>query len=413
RMVVSSKNYAERFQIQSSEVISLLIDGDLSGWHNYAEAVKESAEFETTDRTKGTDTLFMYFVSSTTAKPKIIERSHMSGTIGHLSTMYWMGLRPGDVHLGVSSPGWSMHDWNNFIAPWNAEATILVDRLSRFNAKVLLDTMEHAKVTTFCAPPTVWRLLLQEDLTQLKIPLREAISTGEPLTDDLIKKIKDVWDVQIRDGYGQTETTMMIGVTPGQNVATETLGRVLPGYKIDLLDHEGRSVKEGEICVESAILPDHPYHSGDVARVDADGNYTYLGRTDELFKSSDYRISPFELESVLLENPAVREVAVIPSPDPIRYAVPKAIITLAKNLEPTKEIAIDIMNFTRTRLSPFKRIRRVEFSELIIAADGKIQRDELIKKEIEKRKSNEKSPYEFWEEDARATLPETWAQDLP
>ncbi len=413
RLVATKKQHVDRFRLESSGVISLLTDGALPGWQDYAEATKESADFESSEKTKATDPVFLYFASSMTAKPKLVEHSYLSFTVGHLSSMYWMGLRPGDVHLGVSSPGWSMHDWNNFIAPWNAEATIFIDRLSRFNAKVLLDTMEHYKVATFCAPPTVWRMILQEDLSQYHIPLREALSTGEPLTEEIMSKIHETWGLQVRDGFSQTETSVLIGVAPGQKSVLGSLGKVLPGYTIRLLDEDGREVKEGEICLESSVLPTQPFHSGDVAKVDGEGHYFYVGRNDSLFKSSDYRISPFEIESVLMENPAVREVAVIPSPDPVRYAVPKAIIVLAKGLEPTKEIAIDIMNFTRMRLAPFKRVRRVEFHDLMKNAEGAVLRTELIKKEQEKRQTNDKSPYEFWEEDAKATLPETWAQDLP
>lgn len=413
RMVAAKKEFAERFRLKSSGVISLLVDGVLPDWQNYADATQESADYEASEKTKVTDPVLLYFASSMTAKPKLVEHSYLSFAVGHLSTAYWMGLRPGDVHLGISSPGWSMHDWNNFIAPWNAEATIFIDRLSRFNPKILLDTMEHYKVTTFCAPPTVWRRLLQEDLTKYHLSLREVLSTGEPLPEDVVRRVQEAWGLQIRDGFGQTETTIMIGVAPGQKSVPGSLGKVLPGYSIQLLDEDGREVKEGEICVESALLNAHPYHSGDVARVDGEGYYSYVGRNDGLFKCSDYRISPFEIESVLKENPAIREVAVIPSPDPIRYAVPKAIVVLAKGIEPTKEVAVDIMNFTRMRLAPFKRIRRIEFHDLMKNSDGTILRDELIKKELEKRLTNDRSPYEFWEEDAKATVAETWAQDLP
>ncbi|MDG0817044.1 AMP-binding protein [Bdellovibrio svalbardensis] len=417
RLVVTTKDHADRFRFDSSSLIPLLVDGSMSGWHDYADATRESASYEASEKTKATDAVLMYFTSSMAAKPKMVEHSYLSFTVGHLSSMFWMGLRPGDIHLGISSPGWSMHDWNSFIAPWNAEATIFVDHLSRlhgrFDAKILLDTMEHYRITTFCAPPSVWRKLLQEDLTQFQIPLREALSTGEPLTEDIVEKVHQAWGLQIRDGFSQTETSMLIGVAPGQRAVPGSLGKPLPGYSIRLLDEAGKEVKEGEICVEAAVLKTHPYHSGDVARIDKAGNYSYVGRNDALFKCSDYRISPFEIESVLLENPAVREVAVIPSPDPIRYAVPKAIVVLAKGFEPTKEIAIDIMNYTRSRLAPFKRVRRVEFHDLLKGSDGTILRMELIKKEQEKRQTNDKSLYEFWEEDARATLPETWAQDLP
>lgn len=413
RMIVTNKEHADRFKVENTEVIPLLVDGSLPNWKEYKEATQETAEFSRPEAQSILDTIFLYFASATTPKPKMVEHSHLSFAVGHLSTMYWMGLRPGDIHLGVSSPGWAMHDWNSFIAPWNAEATIFIDRLSRFNAKVLLDTMVQYKVTTFCAPPTVWRLLLQEDLKQYQVPLREALSTGEPLEQDIVDAVQSAWGVTIREGFGQTETTMLIGVTPSMKPVRETLGKPLPGYAIELLDSEGQQATVGEICITSPTLPQQPFHSGDIGKKNADGYYSYLGRNDELFKSSDYRISPFEIEAVLRENPAVREVAVIPSADPIRYSVPKAIVVLAKGIEPTKEIAIDLMNFTRSRLAPFKRVRRIEFHDLSKDAEGNLLRFDMIKRETEKRNANEKSPYEFWEEDARASLPETWAQDLP
>ena len=413
RMVVTNKENGDRFKIDSTSAIALIVDGAKEGWQDYADATRESVDFESGERTKATDPCFLYFASSTTAKPKLVQHAIQTATVGHLSTMYWMGLRPGDIHLGVSSPGWSMHDWNNFIAPWNAEATIFVDRLSRFDAKILLDTMEHYRITTFCAPPTVWRRLLQADLKNSRVSIREALSTGEPLTDDIVQQVKEAWGVEIRDGYGQTETTMMIGVTPGESTHSGSLGKALPGYQIRLFDSDGREVKEGEICVISEILSTSPYHSGDIAKLDDHGHYSYVGRTDDLFKCSDYRVSPFEIEAVLKEYPAVRDVVVIPSADPVRYAVPKAIVVLAKDIEPSKEVAVDIMNFSRSRLAPFKRVRRVEFHDLLKSEEGLVLRNELIKREQEKRTSNDKSQYEFWEEDARATLPETWAQDLP
>ncbi len=380
--------------------------------------------FEAAEKTKATDPLFRYFVSANTVKPRIISHSYGGFPIGHLSTMYWIGLRPGDVHLGIDSPGWAMHDWNNFIAPWNAEATIFIFKEERFNAKMILDTLSEYPITTFCAPPTVWRLLAQEDLTSYSsVNLREIVSTGEPLAAELISKIYKAWKLFVRDGYGQTETPTLIGVPPEEKGSCGTLGKVLPGFSIALLDSENKKVDAGEICVS---LKDHPwglmsgldtsqeyYHTGDSAYIDDAGNYSFTERIDGIFKSSDYRISPYEIEFVLKEFPAIRDAVVIPSADPIRDYVPKALVTLIKGTEPSKEIAMDIMNFAKMRLSPFKRIRRVEFLEIPKNTAGEIQRADLIAQEKAKRIAGEKSTYEFWEEDSKISISDTWAQELP
>ncbi|WP_374077455.1 AMP-binding protein [Bdellovibrio bacteriovorus] len=423
KLIATTKEYAEKFDVSSSSVLALLVDGELPGWTSFEKCYQESNFFEATEKTKASDPLLRYFTSASTVKPKIVEHSYAGFPIGHLSTMYWIGLRPGDVHLGVNSTGWAMHDWNNFIVPWNAEATIFIYKQERFNAKLILDALSEYPITTLCAPPTVWRLLTQEDLSSYKTQLREVVSTGEALSAEIISKVYRAWGIFVRDGYGQTETATLVGVPPEEKNSFGTMGRALPGFKIALLDSEGKKTDAGEVCVD---LKDHPwglmsgldssaeyYHTGDSAYVDDAGNFTFSERIDGLFKSSDYRISPYELEFVLREFSAVREAVVIPSPDPIREAVPKALITLVKGVEPTRELALDIMNFARLRLSPFKRIRRVEFMEIPKNTAGEIPRAELVNMEKTKRIAGEKSTYEFWEEDAKITLGETWAQELP
>lgn len=423
KVIATTKKYAEKFDVGSSSVIPLLIEGDLPGWTPYEKCYQESNFFETKTKTKATDPLFRYFTSSSAVKPRIVEHSYGGFTVGHLSTMYWIGLRPGDIHLGVNSTGWAMHDWNNFIVPWNAEATIFIFKQDRFNAKMILDALSEHKITTFCAPPTVWRLLAQEDLTSYKVHLREVVSTGEPLAAELISKVYRAWGLFVRDGYGQTETATLIGIPPEEKSSFGTMGKALPGFKIALLDAQNKEVDAGEICVS---LKEHPwglmsgldasqeyYHTGDSAYLDDAGNFNFSERIDGLFKSSDYRISPYELEYVLKEFPAVRDAVVIPSADPVRDFVPKALINLVKGTEPTKELAMDIMHFARLRLSPFKRIRRVEFTEIPKNTSGEIPRAELVLMEKNKRAANEKSLYEFWEEDAKISIPDTWAQELP
>ncbi|KHD89670.1 MAG: AMP-dependent synthetase [Bdellovibrio sp. ArHS] len=424
KVIATTKKHVDKFSVSSASILSLIVDGEAEGWRSLSECQSESSDFEASDRTKSSDPLFRYFTSSNTVKPRIVEHSYGGFPVGHLSTMYWMGLRPGDVHFGVNSAGWAMHDWNNFVVPWNAEATIFIYKQERFNAKTVLDILSEYPITTFCAPPTVWRLLLQEDMASYEVQLREALSTGEALSAEVISKVHKAWNIFVRDGYGQTETPALIGIPPEEKNAFGTMGKALPGFRIALLDEKKNVVDAGEVCVSLQNDPvglagggangDADYfHTGDLAYHDDGNNFSFSDRVDGLFKSSDYRISPFELEFVLKEFPAIREAVVIPSPDPIRDCVPKALVSLIKGVEPTKELALDIMNFARMRLSPFKRIRRVEFAEIAKNTQGEVLRAELIARERDKVHTGEKSPYEFWEEDAKISLPETWAQELP
>ena len=383
------------------------------GWRSYAEVDRFlDGDPLPVGGTKGGDPMLLYFTSGTTALPKLVEHTHTSYPIGHLSTMYWMGLRPGDVHLNISSPGWAKHAWSNFFAPWLAGATVLVFNFARFDPTALLEVLQRAHVTTFCAPPTVWRMLIQADLTSAQVEIREALSAGEPLNPEVIEQVQRAWGITIRDGYGQTETSAQVGNPPGAAIKLGSMGRPLPGYRVSLVDPANGEVREdeGELCLE--IGPSQPgqpptgrpvplmtgyksdadtfepdlnehafagnrYHTGDVVSRDADGYLTFVGRADDVFKASDYRISPFELESVLIEHPAVAEAAVVPAPDPIRLAVPKAYVVLAAGHAPDAETARSILAYAREHLAPYKRVRRIEFAELPKTISGKIRRVEL------------------------------------
>ncbi|HWD14399.1 MAG TPA: AMP-binding protein [Pseudochrobactrum sp.] len=374
-----------------------------SNWHDYNEAFTQSSDFTPDGETQPHDPLLLYFTSGTTAKPKLVRHSHRSYPVGSLSTMYWVGLQPADIHLNVSSPGWAKHAWSSFFAPWNAGATVLVINQPAFSAKVLLAQMQHCAVTTLCAPPTVWRMLIQEDLKACKMSLREVVGAGEPLNPEVIDQVREAWGLTIRDGYGQTETTAQVANSPAQMVKSGAMGRPLPGYEVVILDGDGHAAQEGEVCL---MLGDkHPaglmqgyqgqdgaltgtdgtvYRTGDVAYQDEDGYLHFVGRADDVFKCSDYRISPFELESVLLEHDAVTEAAVIPVDDPIRLSVPKAYILLRAGEEPTRETALSVLQYTNERLAPFKRIRSVEFvRELPKTISGKIRRVQLRRFERE------------------------------
>jgi acetyl-CoA synthetase len=391
---------------------------DAGQWHNYAEAASAPAEFTPDGVTRASDPLLLYFTSGTTSQPKLVGHTQVSYPVGHLSTMYWIGIQPGDVHLNISSPGWAKHAWSNFFAPWNASATILILNQARFNAQGMLRALGDYGVTTFCAPPTVWRMLIQANLRAADVSvLRECVAAGEPLNPEVIEQVSKAWGITVRDGFGQTETTAQVGNPPGQPVKVGSMGRPLPGYPVVLVDPvTGEPGRDGEICLDLARRPlglmtgyagdaereaeamrGGYYHTGDVASQDDDGYITYVGRTDDVFKASDYRISPFELESVLIEHAAVAEAAVVPSPDPLRLAVPKAYVLLAADAAPGPELAKDIMAFVRMRVPGYKRIRRVEFGDLPKTISGKIRRVELRGQEHEPRGTRGRT--EFWEED--------------
>ncbi|MGG5174407.1 AMP-binding protein [Pseudarthrobacter sp. J1763] len=364
---------------------------------SYADSAAASESFAPDSPTKADETLLLYFTSGTTSKAKLVEHTHTSYPVGHLSTMFWIGLEPGDVHLNVASPGWAKHAWSNVFTPWIAGATVFIYNYNRFDASVLMAQMDAEGVTSFCAPPTVWRMLIQADLTQLKNPPTKVVSAGEPLNAEVIDQVNRAWGQTIRDGFGQTETTVQVANTPGQRMTIGAMGLPLPGYDVVLVDPAtGEEADDGEICLRLDPRPvglmksyyQDPqktaeafrggyYHTGDMASRDSRGVITYVGRGDDVFKSSDYRLSPFELESVLIEHPAVAEAAVVPSPDAIKLSVPKAYVVLAGGREPGPELAEDILRYCREHLAPFKRIRRLEFSELPKTVSGKIRRVEL------------------------------------
>ncbi len=416
RHVVASADVAAKFADLPGDYTRIAVGADVPGWFSYVKSYQASAQFAPDGETGADDPLLLYFTSGTTATPKLVLHSHQSYPVGHLSTMYWLGLRPGDVHLNISSPGWAKHAWSCFFAPWNAGATVFIVNQRRFDARGLLDTITRCGVTTFCAPPTVWRMLIQEDLASWPVRLQELISAGEPLNPEVIERVKGAWGIVIRDGYGQTETTALVGNTPGQKVKAGSMGRPLPGYRVALHDPSGMPQREGEISLTlnprptglmqgyqdgDTVLPisGAVYRSGDVASVDDDNYLTYVGRADDVFKSSDYRISPFELESVLIEHPAVAEAAVVPSPDPMRLAVPKAFVALAPGQTPDRNTALSIFRHCRVALAPFKRVRRLEFAELPKTISGKIRRVELRRAEAANRDADQRAALEFWEND--------------
>ncbi|MEO7447706.1 MAG: AMP-binding protein [Humibacillus sp.] len=432
RAVVTNASEVHKFEHVPGDYVRIAVGrleapaADGVRWEDHEAAFRMDVAPSEHPGTGPDDRMLLYFTSGTTSRPKLVEHTQRSYPIGHLSTMYWLGLKPGDTHLNISSPGWAKHAWSSFFAPWAAEATAFVYDYSRFDPAALLRVLRTHEVTSLCAPPTVWRMLITSDLSGGPGSLREVVAAGEPLNPEVITQVERSWGLTIRDGYGQTEMTAAVGNTPGSPVKPGSMGRPLPGCPVVVVDPvtnelvaEGSDgVREGEICLD---LAQHPvplmtgyqgdevrnadamaggfYHTGDVASVDAEGYISFIGRTDDVFKSSDYKISPFEVESVLIEHPAVAEAAVVAAPDPLRLAVPKAYIALAPGHEPDEETARSILAHARAKLAPWQRVRRIEFYELPKTISGKIRRVELRGREGELAATGAESPALEWRDE--------------
>src|SRR6201996_6697604 len=422
KAVVATQDQVAKFaRLRTDKLVQIVVGATskVDGWLPFEQSNEASESFTPDGPTAADEPMLLYFTSGTKAKPQLVRHSQRSYPVGALSTMYWLGLQPGDVHLNISSPGLAKHAWSCFFAPWNAGATIFIANQPRFEAKQLLTIMGRCGVTTLCAPPTVWRLFIQEKLADFKRGLREVCGAGEPLNPEVIDRVRTAWGLTIRDGYGQTETTALAGNSPGQKVKVGSMGRPLPGYRVEIMDSDGHVTKEGEVTL--VLGADRPaglmqgyqgedgklsgadgehYRSGDVVFVDDDGYLTFVGRSDDVFKSSDYRISPFELESILIEHECVAEAAVVPCPDPIRLAIPKAYVLLAAGVERSPETALSIFKHLHTRLAPFKRIRRIELvTELPKTISGKIRRVQLRRLEHDNNRDDALRGQEHREED--------------
>lgn len=399
--------------------VKILADGNKEGWISYDEIEQESNEAEAAV-TRSNEALFLFFTSGTTGMPKVVTHTHVSYPLGHLTTASWIGLKPGDVHYNVSQPGWAKFAWSSVFAPWNMGATIFAfNQQGRFNAAQQLRSMEKFKITTFCAPPTVLRMLIQEDLKAYKLSLKECVAAGEPLNPEII----DVWQkgtgLLIRDGYGQTESTCIIGNLPGNKVKFGSMGKPTFLYDVVIANEAGEILpvhEEGNITVRTdsdtltgifneylgdpekkkAVFKHDLYYTGDKAYMDEDGYYWFVGRDDDVIKSSDYRVGPFEVESILLEHDAIIESAVVGSPHPIKGFEIKAFVILGSEYQSSQALADEIFLFSREKLAPYKMPRIIEFvTELPKTISGKIRRVELRALEAEARLKNETNYFEF------------------
>jgi acetyl-CoA synthetase len=402
----------------------------LFDWLRYEEASAASLA-PVRKTTASTDPALLYFTSGTTSLPKIVVHSHTSYPVGHLTTLSWLGVRPGDVHLVISAPGWAKHAWSSFFGPWHVGATVFVANYTRFDPEFLVSELDRVGVNTFCAPPTVWRMLIQKRLDNKPRALREVVSAGEPLNPEVIARIREWWGLDIRDGYGQTETTALIGNMPGDPIVAGAMGKPLPGVDAVLVDPlTGGEADEGEIClrivgadpaVDGDLVRREPvnlmpgyfgdvaatekatagglFHTGDVAQRGEGGVLTFVGRTDDIFKSSDFKVSPFEVESALIEHASVAEAAVVGAPDETRLNVTKAYVALAAGVEADADTARAVLAHARAALPPYMRVRRVEFFELPKTTSGKIRRVELRQREEAAFTAGERLEREWREED--------------
>jgi len=399
--------------------VKLLLDVERDGWVtlNDINAEKKEAIAADTHKDEG---LFWFFTSGTTGLPKVVVHTHASYPLGHLSTASWIGLKPGDKHYNISQPGWAKFAWSCVFAPLNVGATVFVYRQKgRFVAKDQLRIIQDYQVTTLCAPPTALRLLIQEPLANYNFSLRECVSAGEPLNAEVIKTWKEGTGIKLRDGYGQTESTCMICNLPGSEIKFGSMGKPSFFYNIVIADAEGSELpvhETGQIAVrmqperfrcifksyvgdtdrENEVFKHGLYYTGDKAYKDEDGYYWFVGRDDDVIKSSDYRVGPFEIESVLLEVDEVLESAVVGSPHPIKGQQIKAFVVLTPGVTANKELSEKIFNYCKTRLSPYKLPRLLEFvTELPKTISGKIRRVELRAAEEQRKALKEISAQEY------------------
>ncbi|WP_236240745.1 acyl-CoA synthetase [Streptomyces sp. CC228A] len=405
RYVVAEAGLAGRFDEAgdpgSRRWKGISVGGSPEGWLPYELSAGVAADFTPSGPTPADDPLFRYFTSGTTSKPKMVEHTHVSYPVGHLSGMYWNGVKPGDVHLNISAPGWAKHSWSSFFVPWNAEATVVALDAARSTPADILDVLRTRGITTFCAPPTVWRGMAAHGLGPRPPALREAAAAGEPLEAALIERVAREWGLDLRDGYGQTETTGQIGNPPGRTPVPGSMGFPLPGHTVVLIDPEtGREVPDGtpgELCLDLAdppvglmrgyvgdpertakALANGYYHTGDLGVRNPDGSLTYVARADDMFKAFDHRISPRELEDVVLRDEGVADAAVVPVPDPVGLWAPKAYVVAAPGRPGGAEAARRILDRVQAELPPEKWVRVLEFvPSLPRTTSGKVRRAEL------------------------------------
>ncbi|MDL2269989.1 AMP-binding protein [Desulfosarcina sp. OttesenSCG-928-A07] len=400
-----------------------IILGEKPGWTPYAAVGVESTDAQPA-QVKKEDVLFCFFTSGTTGLPKRVGHSAVSYPLGHLSTAIVQGVEPGSIHHNLSAPGWAKWAWSSFFAPFDMGATATGFNFSVLKPEKYLATIAKYKVNSFCAPPTAWRVFVSLDLSAFDFSaIKYSLSAGEPLNPEVIEQWKASTGTEIRDFYGQTESTVMIGNPPWMEgkMRLGSFGRPSEMYDAVIVDDEGNEVKipdePGHIAIRLSdwraiglfqeyigdpeqtknAFRGNLYYTGDKATFDKDGYWWFVGRADDVIKSSDYRVGPFEVESALIEHPSVLEAAVVGSPDPNRYQLVKAYVILNKRYQPSKELALELFKHTIDALAKFKIPRIIEFvDELPKTISGKIRRIELRESEIKKKQTEAVMPNEYF-----------------
>ncbi len=391
----------------------MVIDEKRQGWVHYDEAMAGASSAFEAANTKAEENSIIYFTSGTVGYPKMTLHSHVSYPLGHTITgKFWLDLTPDDVHFNIGDTGWAKAGWSSMFGPWNCGATVFAHKPGggKFGPERNLHLLEEYPITTMCGPPTIFRVFVQEDLSQFNFKhLRHCVAAGEPLNPEVIEEWKKHTGITIRDGYGQTETCLLVGTFPCLEVKKGSMGRPAPGYHVDVIDEDANPLginQEGDIAVK--VSPERPvglfkeywkdeektnasfrgdwYLTGDRAMKDEDGYFWFMGRSDDIIITSGYRIGPFEVESALVEHPAVAESAVVASPHETRGEVVKAFVILSRGYEGSEELAKEIQEFVKKNTAAYKYPREIEFvKELPKTISGKIRRVELRKKEREKK----------------------------
>lgn len=407
----------EQVKDECSSLRTMIIIGEKEGWLSYEEEMaKASDEFETVD-TASDENAIMFFTSGTTGLPKITVHTHASYPIGHRVTgAYWLDLQPDDLHWNLSDTGWAKASWSSLFGPWNQGAAVFVHHSTRFDSKKTLEFLSKYPITTLCGAPTNYRVFVLEDLSQYKFDtLRHCVAAGEPLNPEVIAVWKDATGVIIRDGYGQTESCVLVANFPGEPVKEGSMGKPTPGFNVSIIDNDGNEAKtgvEGDIAVKVKPIPPvglfkeywgEPertascfvgdwYITGDRGMKDEDGYIWFIGRADDVIISSGYRIGPFEVESALIEHDGVAESAVVASPDELRGEIVKAFIVLTPGYSPSDELIKELQDFVKNNTAPYKYPREIEFVEdLPKTVSGKIRRIELRDLERQKKAQTKSS----------------------
>ncbi len=426
--IVAAETFTDLIDEALAEVGSTpktkIVLGQKEGWTSYGELEKEETTAEAA-KTKSDDLLFCFFTSGTTGLPKRVGHTATSYPVGHLSTSVMAGIRPDDVHHNLSAPGWAKWAWSSFFAPLNVGATVAGFNFTALDGEAYMDALSTHKVSTFCAPPTAWRVFINLDMSKFDLSnLRQSIGAGEPLNPEVISQWQKLTGTYIRDFYGQTESTAMIGNPPWMAGKMKSGSFGYPSYMYDvtLVDNSGIELTKpdevGHIVVKldkwrgmglfteyignpekmSDVFVDNLYYTGDRASIDPEGNWWFVGRSDDVIKSSDFRVGPFEVESAVIEHESVLETAVIGVPDPKRHQLVKAYVILNQGYEPSRELALEIFQHTIEVLAKFKIPRIIEFiPELPKTISGKLRRVELRENEVKRQDTNaEQKQTEFF-----------------